>query len=54
MPHPSREKLFARIDADGRVIPSTLVRRLRKPRIGRWVEIANANVCCPDTTTTVI
>lgn len=53
MPIPSnQEKVYARIDRSGRVIPSTLVRRKQKPKTGRWVEVGDANVCCTETTTT--
>lgn len=47
-PNP-RRKLYARIDASGRVIPGQIVARLKKPKIGRWIEITTS-VCC-DTTT---
>jgi len=44
-----RKRAFIRIDASGRIIPSQVVLRLRKPRIGRWIEIT-ADVCCTTTT----
>lgn len=53
MPIPSnQEKVYARIDKDGRIIPSTLVRRKKVPKTGRWVEVGDANACCPSTSTT--
>ena len=55
MPIPSnQEKVYARIDRDGRVIPSTLVRRKKMPTTGRWVEVGPANVCCDTTSSTVL
>lgn len=44
-------KAFVRLDANQRVIPSTLVMRKKKPSIGRWLEIT-ADTCC--TTTTIV
>jgi len=44
-----RMKAFVRIDASGRIIPGQVVLRLRKPRIGRWIQITS-DVCCETTT----
>jgi hypothetical protein len=44
-------KAFVRYDGSGRVVPSSLILRKNKPRVGRWVEIP-AYECCNDTTTT--
>lgn len=44
-----RRKLYARLDANGRVVPGQIVARLKKPRIGRWIEITS-QVCCTTTT----
>jgi hypothetical protein len=44
-------KAFVRYDGSGRVVPSSLILRKNKPRVGRWVEIP-AYECCNETTTT--
>jgi hypothetical protein len=44
-----RKKAFIRIDASGRVIPGSVVLRVSKPKIGRWVQITS-DVCCETTT----
>lgn len=44
-----RKKAFVRLDGSGRVIPGSLVLRVKKPSIGRWLEI-EPNVCCITTT----
>lgn len=38
-------KAFVRIDANKRVVPSSLVLRKSKPKNGNWFEI-DANTCC--------
>lgn len=38
-------KAFVRLDANKRVVPSSLVLRKSKPKNGRWFEI-DANTCC--------
>lgn len=38
-------KAFVRIDANKRVVPSSLVIRKSMPKNGRWIEI-DANTCC--------
>lgn len=47
-------KAFVRFDGTGRIVPSSLILRRKKPKVGKWVEIP-ANECCnfvPSTTTT--
>ena len=44
-------KAFVRFDASGRIIPSSLVLRKKKPKNGRWTEITGYQ-CCNFTTTT--
>jgi len=44
-------KAFVRYDGSGRVVPSSLILRKNKPRVGRWIEIP-AYECCNETTTT--
>lgn len=42
-------KAFMRVDGMGRVVPSTLVYRKKKPVIGKWIEV-EPNTCCSTTT----
>jgi hypothetical protein len=44
-------KAFVRFDGSGRIVPSSLILRKRKPKVGKWREI-EANECCNFTTTT--
>lgn len=48
-------KAYVRFDGTGRVVPSSLILRRKKPKVGKWVEIP-AYECCnpinPTTTTT--
>lgn len=44
-------KAFVRLDGSGRVVPSSLIYRLKMPKIGKWMEVA-ASLCCTTTTTT--
>jgi hypothetical protein len=44
-------KAFVRYDGSGRVVPSSLILRRKKPKVGNWVEIP-AYECCEQTTTT--
>jgi len=47
-------KAFVRFDGTGRIVPSSLILRRKKPKVGKWVEIP-AYECCnyvPTTTTT--
>ena len=41
-------KIYMRVDAKGNVIPGSAVRRKKKPRIGKWVEVSNSNICCSE------
>jgi len=43
-------KAFVRFDGTGRIVPSSLILRRKKPKVGKWVEIP-AYECCNDTTT---
>ena len=47
-----RLRAFSRIDGSGRIIPQTMVLRLRIPKSGRWVENQTYLCCNPTTTTT--
>jgi uncharacterized protein (TIGR02145 family) len=42
-------KAFVRFDGTGRIVPSSLILRRKKPKVGNWVEIP-AYECCNDTT----
>jgi hypothetical protein len=47
-------KAYVRFDGTGRIVPSSLILRRKKPKVGKWVEIP-AYECCnyiPPTTTT--
>ena len=44
-------KAFVRFDGTGRIVPSSLILRRKKPKVGKWVEIP-AYECCNYTTTT--
>jgi len=44
-------KAYVRFDGTGRIVPSSLILRRKKPKVGNWVEIP-AYECCNDTTTT--
>ena len=46
-------KAFVRFDGSGRIVPSSLILRRKKPKVGKWVEIP-AYECCEPTTTTQI
>jgi hypothetical protein len=46
-------KAYVRFDGTGRIVPSSLILRRKKPKVGKWVEIP-AYECCnyiPSTTT---
>lgn len=43
-------KAFVRFDGTGRIVPSSLILRRKKPKVGKWVEIP-AYECCNPTTT---
>ena len=44
-------KGYVRLDGSGFVVPTSLVLRKNKPKLGRWVEVP-VNLCCTTTTTT--
>ena len=44
-------RAFVRLDGSGRTVPSSLIMRKNKPKVGRWVEIP-AWECCNTTTST--
>jgi hypothetical protein len=44
-------KAYVRFDGSGRVVPSSLILRRKKPKVGNWTEIP-AYECCNETTTT--
>ena len=44
-------KAFVRFDGTGRIVPSSLILRRKKPKVGKWYEIP-AYECCNTTTTT--
>ena len=43
---------FVRFDGTGRIVPSSLILRRKKPKVGNWVEIPAYECCNPTTTTT--
>lgn len=45
-------KAFVRFDGTGRIVPSSLILRRKKPKVGKWVEIPAYECCNPTTTTT--
>ena len=45
-------KAFIRFDGTGRIVPSSLILRRKKPKVGKWVEIPAYECCNPTTTTT--
>jgi len=45
-------KAFVRYDGSGRVVPSSLILRRKKPKVGKWVEVPAYECCEPTTTTT--
>ena len=45
-------KAYVRYDGSGRVVPSSLILRRKKPKVGKWVEIPAYECCEPTTTTT--
>jgi len=44
-------KGYVRFDGRKRIVPSSLILRKKKPKIGRWIEVP-AFECCNLTTTT--
>lgn len=45
-------KAYVRFDGTGRIVPSSLILRRKKPKVGKWIEIP-AYECCEPTTTVV-
>lgn len=43
-------KAYVRFDGSGRIVPSSLILRKNKPKVGKWKEIP-AYECCNPTTT---
>jgi hypothetical protein len=48
-------KAYVRFDGTGRIVPSSLILRRKKPKVGKWVEIPAYECCNPTVspTTTV-
>ena len=46
-----RLKAYVRVDGSGRVVPQSMVLRVKKPASGKWQEIQTYQ-CCNTTTTT--
>jgi len=44
-------KAYVRFDGTGRIVPSSLILRRKKPKVGNWIEIP-AYECCNTTTST--
>jgi len=45
-------KAYVRFDGTGRIVPSSLILRRKKPKVGKWVEIPAYECCNNDPTTT--
>ena len=45
-------KAFCRVDGMGRTVPTSLILRKNKPKVGKWIEIESVDECCSPTTTT--
>jgi hypothetical protein len=45
-------KAFVRLDYSNRVVPTSLILRKNKPKVGRWVEVPAWECCNPIPTTT--
>lgn len=45
-------KAFVRYDGSGRVIPSSLILRKNKPKVGYWVQVQGYECCDPFLTST--
>ncbi len=45
-------KAYVRFDGTGRIVPSSLILRRKKPKVGKWVEIQAYECCNPTTTST--
>jgi hypothetical protein len=42
-----RFKAYVRIDGSGRSVPSSLILRKNKPKVGKWVEVTAYGCCNP-------
>jgi hypothetical protein len=51
-PNKRELKAFVRFDGSGRIVPSSLILRKNKPKVGKWKEIPAYECCNPTTTTT--
>lgn len=45
-------KAYVRYDGSGRVVPSSLILRRKKPKVGKWVEVPAYECCAPTPTVT--
>jgi hypothetical protein len=45
-------KAYVRFDGSGRIVPSSLILRRKKPKVGKWIEIPAYECCNPTTTST--
>jgi hypothetical protein len=45
-------KAYVRFDGTGRIVPSSLILRRKKPKVGKWIEIPAYECCNPTTTST--
>ena len=45
-------KAYVRFDGSGRIVPSSLILRRKKPKVGKWIEIPAYEFCNPTTSTT--
>ena len=45
-------KAYVRFDGTGRIVPSSLILRRKKPKVGKWMEVPAYECCNPTTTTT--
>jgi hypothetical protein len=45
-------KAYVRFDGTGRIVPSSLILRRKKPKVGKWMEVPAYECCNPTTTST--
>jgi len=45
-------KAYVRFDGTGRIVPSSLILRRKKPKVGNWMEIPAYECCEPTTSST--
>jgi len=45
-------KAYVRFDGTGRIVPSSLILRKNKHKVGKWQEIPSYECCNPTTSTT--